>query len=43
MILVNTGCFWTENIKLLDKFEEGDIIKINDVEVKQGFRETRPI
>ena len=31
--------FWTENIKLLDKFEEGDIIKINDVEVKQGFRE----
>lgn len=31
--------FWTENIKLLDKFQEGDIIKINDVEVKQGFRE----
>lgn len=31
--------FWTENINLLDKFQEGDIIKINDVEVKQGFRE----
>lgn len=31
--------FWTENIKLLEKLEEGDIIKINDVEVKQGFRE----
>ncbi len=31
--------FWTENIKLLDKFQEGDIIKINDIEVKQGFRE----
>lgn len=31
--------FWTENIKLIDKFQEGDVIKINDVEVKQGFRE----
>lgn len=31
--------FWTENIKLLEKFQEGDVIKINDVEVKQGFRE----
>ena len=30
---------WTENIKLLDKFQEGDVVKINDVEVKQGFRE----
>jgi len=31
--------FWTENIKLLKKFQEGDVVKINDVEVKQGFRE----
>lgn len=31
--------FWTENIKLLDKFQEGDVVQINDVEVKQGFRE----
>ncbi|BDZ67163.1 OB-fold nucleic acid binding domain-containing protein [Methanobacterium ferruginis] len=31
--------FWTENIKMLDKFQEGDVVKINDVEVKQGFRE----
>ena len=31
--------FWTENIKLLDKFQEGDVIKIDDVEVKTGFRE----
>ncbi|BDZ70016.1 OB-fold nucleic acid binding domain-containing protein [Methanobacterium petrolearium] len=30
---------WTENIKLLDKFQEGDVVKINDVDVKQGFRE----
>ncbi|CDG66031.1 MAG: hypothetical protein PWQ15_1246 [Methanobacterium sp.] len=31
--------FWTENIKLLDKIQEGDVVQINDVEVKQGFRE----
>jgi replication factor A1 len=31
--------FWTENINLLDKFQEGDVVKISDVEVKQGFRE----
>lgn len=31
--------FWTENIKLLDKIKEGDVVKIRDVEVKQGFRE----
>lgn len=30
---------WTENIKLLKTFEEGDIIKIKGVEIKQGFRE----
>jgi replication factor A1 len=30
---------WTENIKLLKKFEEGDVIKINNVEIKQGFRD----
>ncbi len=31
--------FWTENIKLLDKFQEGDVVQINDVEIKQGFRD----
>jgi len=31
--------FWTENIKLMDKFQEGDVVQINDVEVKQGFRD----
>ncbi|MCL2115339.1 MAG: OB-fold nucleic acid binding domain-containing protein [Methanobrevibacter sp.] len=30
---------WTENIKLLKKVEEGDIIQINKVEVKDGYRE----
>jgi len=30
---------WTENIKFLKKVSEGDIIKINNAEVKQGFRE----
>lgn len=29
---------WTENIKLLKKFKEGDVIKINNVEIKQGLR-----
>ena len=29
---------WTENIKLLKKFNEGDVIKINNVEIKQGFK-----
>jgi replication factor A1 len=29
---------WTENIKLLKKFQEGDAIKITGVEIKQGFR-----
>ena len=29
---------WTENIKLLKKFKEGDVIKITGVEVKQGFQ-----
>ncbi|HTX61674.1 MAG TPA: OB-fold nucleic acid binding domain-containing protein [Methanobacterium sp.] len=29
---------WTENIKLLKKFQEGDVIKITSVEIKQGFR-----
>ena len=31
--------FWTENIKLLEKIKEGDVVKIKDVEIKQGFRE----
>lgn len=29
---------WTENIKLLKKFKEGDVIKIDNVEIKQGIR-----
>lgn len=29
---------WTENIKLLKKFQEGDVLKINGAEIKQGFR-----
>lgn len=29
---------WTENIKSLKKFKEGDAIKIKGVEIKQGFR-----
>lgn len=29
--------FWTENIKLLKKFSEGDVIRIRDVNVKGGF------
>jgi len=31
--------FWTENIKLLKNVQEGDVIKLNGVEVKQGYRE----
>lgn len=30
---------WTENIKLLKKVEEGDVIQINKVEVKDGYRD----
>ncbi|MGC9517722.1 MAG: OB-fold nucleic acid binding domain-containing protein [Methanomicrobiales archaeon] len=30
--------FWTENIKLVKKIKEGDIIKINNVDVKDGYR-----
>ena len=30
---------WTENIKFLKEILEGDVIKINNAEVKQGFRE----
>ena len=30
--------FWTENIKFLKKFSEGDVIRIRDVNVKGGFR-----
>lgn len=29
---------WTDNIKLLKKVSEGDIIKINNVEIKDGYR-----
>ncbi|MBI5679290.1 MAG: replication protein A [Methanobacterium sp.] len=29
---------WTENIKLLKKINEGDIVKINGVEIKDGYR-----
>ncbi|MEN6329180.1 MAG: OB-fold nucleic acid binding domain-containing protein [Methanobacteriaceae archaeon] len=33
--------FWTENIKLLtnNSIQEGDVIKLKGVEIKQGFRE----
>jgi replication factor A1 len=30
---------WTNNIRSLKDVEEGDIVKVNGVEVKQGFRE----
>ncbi len=30
--------FWTENIKLLKKFNEGDVIEIDGVDVKEGYR-----
>ena len=30
---------WTNNIRCLKDVEEGDIVKVNSVEVKQGFRE----
>ena len=30
--------FWTENIKMVKKITEGDIAKINNVEVKEGYR-----
>ncbi len=30
---------WTENIKLLKKFQEGDVIRIKGAEIKQGFRD----
>lgn len=30
--------FWTENIKLLKKINEGDVIQINKVDVKEGYR-----
>ncbi|MGB9977795.1 OB-fold nucleic acid binding domain-containing protein [Methanobacterium sp.] len=29
---------WTDNIKQLKKFSEGDIVKINNVEIKDGYR-----
>ncbi|KAF5086502.1 OB-fold nucleic acid binding domain-containing protein [Methanobacterium aggregans] len=29
---------WTENVKFLEKVQEGDVVKLNRVEVKQGFR-----
>ncbi|MGZ7208954.1 MAG: OB-fold nucleic acid binding domain-containing protein, partial [Methanobacterium sp.] len=29
---------WTDNIKLLKKIKEGDIVKINNLEIKDGFR-----
>ena len=29
---------WTENIKYLKKIKEGSVVKINGVEIKQGFR-----
>lgn len=42
MIADDTGemrvVLWTENIKMLKKIDEGDIIKINNVEIKEGYR-----
>ena len=29
---------WTENIKLLKNFKEGNIVKITDVDIKEGYR-----
>ena len=29
---------WTDNIKQLKNFSEGDIVKINNVEIKDGYR-----
>ena len=29
--------FWTNNIPLLNNFNEGDVIQINNVQVKEGF------
>ena len=38
----NTGkirvVLWTENIKLLKNFKEGDIVKITEVNIKEGYR-----
>ncbi len=44
MIIADDTCeirvvMWTENIKFLKQILEGDVIKINNSEVKQGFRE----
>lgn len=42
MIADDTGemrvVLWTENIKMLKKINEGDIVKINNVEIKDGYR-----
>ncbi|MGB9936219.1 MAG: OB-fold nucleic acid binding domain-containing protein [Methanobacterium sp.] len=42
MVADNSGeirvVLWTENIKLLNKISEGDIVKINNVEIKDGYR-----
>ena len=38
----NTGkirvVLWTENIKLLKNFKEGNIVKITDIDIKEGYR-----
>ncbi len=42
MIADDTGemrvVLWTENIKMLKKVSEGDIVRINGVEIKDGYR-----
>ncbi|WP_414469906.1 OB-fold nucleic acid binding domain-containing protein [Methanobacterium sp. ACI-7] len=42
MIADNSGeirvVLWTENIKLLKKISEGDIVNISNVEIKDGYR-----
>lgn len=43
-VIINDGTaeiravFWTENIKLLDGINEGDLIQLKPVTVKEGFR-----
>ncbi|MGN1362747.1 MAG: OB-fold nucleic acid binding domain-containing protein [Methanobrevibacter sp.] len=35
--------FWTNNIPLLNNFNEGDVIQINNVQVKEGFNKNTEI
>ena len=33
-----TVTLWTENMKLLKQIEEGDVIRLNTIDIKEGFR-----